>query len=334
MSKIADRLNPSQPWNTDFPATVTEADIYYCFRLLLGRRPNKLEWPSHSWRIGENLDSVVSSYLTSQEFTNRHLSARPLGNLELMELPQFKIYASREDTFLGKVIAETHDYEPHVGKIFKQYLRPGMKVLDIGANIGYFSLLAACLVGAAGAVYSWEPSPVNVRTLYASQLVNKFSNIEIMQAAATDGTILLKYFRNLSNGNVAEVQHASAEDVLASETVMGLRIDDFVSPHAHIDFVKIDVEGYEFKALTGARRTLERSKPILVTEFSPASLPAASGVSGREYLEFLAQLDYDIFVITEAKPASASIDQVLSRFDDSGSDHLDLLLQPKSSRSL
>ena len=67
------------------------------------------------------------------------------------------MYASREDTFLGSVITQTHDYEPHVSKVFREYLRPGMQVLDIGASIGYFSLLAASLVETDGLVYSWEP---------------------------------------------------------------------------------------------------------------------------------------------------------------------------------
>jgi FkbM family methyltransferase len=319
-----------RPWELDFPATATETDILYCFRLLLGRRPGKQEWPGHSWRVGQDLTPLVSSYLNSEEFAGRHLLERQLGQWELVELPLFRMYASREDTFIGRVITQTHDYEPHVSKIFCEYLRPGMRVLDIGASIGYFSLLAASLVAPNGFVYSWEPSPANVKMLYASQLVNAFSNMEIMQAAAAEKTSLLKYFRAFSNGNVAEVAGARSEDILSAETVMGLRIDDFVSPDIRIEFVKIDVEGYEFKALNGALKTIERSRPVIVSEFSPESLQHASGVSGRQYLEFLAQLGYDIFVLTDAGPVAASSDEVLLRFEQSGTDHIDMLLRPKS----
>lgn len=331
MSGIFRRSKNSPPWEMDFPATAMEADILSCFRLLLGRRPGEQEWPAHSSRIGEELATVVSSYLNSQEFAGRHLMDRQLDQWQLVELPLFKMYVSGQDTFLGKVILQTHDYEPHVGRIFKERLRPGMRVLDIGANIGYFSLLAASLVGPSGAVYSWEPSPANIRVLYANQLANQLGNIEIMQAAATEKTILLKYFRALSNGNVAELAGTGSEDILSAETVMGLRIDDFVSPETRIDFVKIDVEGYEYKALSGARNTLERSQPVVVSEFSPLSLQNASGVSGREYLEFLAQLGYDIFILTDAGQVAANIDQVLCRFEQSRTDHLDVLLQPRTS---
>ncbi len=337
MRNIFSRSKPfsetRQPSELHFPATATETDILYCFRLLLGRRPGKHEWPGHSWRVGEDLADVVSSYLNSQEFAGRHLLDRQLGQWELVELPLFRMYASREDTFLGSVITQTHDYEPHVSKVFREYLRPGMQVLDIGASIGYFSLLAASLVGSDGLVYSWEPSPANVKMLYASQLANEFSNINIMQAAAAEKTSLLRYFRALSNGNVADVADATSQDILSAETVMGLRIDDFVPLDSHIGFVKIDVEGYEFKALSGAQQTIQRSRPIIVSEFSPESLQRASGVSGKQYLEFLAQLGYDILVLTDAGPAAASIGEALLRFEQSGTDHIDRLLQPRSSRS-
>jgi len=313
----------------DFRPTATEADILACFRLLLGRRPMKEEWPGHSSRVGEELTTLVTSYLNSEEFQNRHLLDSRLGQWQLVQLPQFKIYATAEDTFIGKVIIQTRAYEPHVAAVFRQYLRPGMSVLDVGANIGYFSLLAASLVGASGLVYSWEPSSGNARVLCASQLANGFKNIEIVQAAAADRTALLKYFRTSSNGNVAETSGGSAEDMLPAETVMGLRVDDFIPANVHIDLVKIDVEGYEFKALRGAWQTLRRSRPLIVSEFSPGSLQHLSGVSGREYLEFLAQPNYELFVIGESGVTAGSIDDVVSHYERSGTDHIDILAKPR-----
>ena len=323
----------SQPWELDFPPTATEADILACFRLLLGRRPLKEEWPGHVSRVGEDLTNLVSSYLNSQEFQNRRLTSRQLGQWQLVELSQFKIFVPAEDTFIGKVIIRTHDYEPHVGKVFREYLRTGMTVLDVGANVGYFTLMAASLVGASGAVYSWEPSPSNARALSASQLANGFKNIEIIQAAAADRTALLRYYRASSNGNVSDVIAESPEDVLSAETVTALRIDDVVPRTVRVDFVKIDVEGYEFKALSGALNTLQRSRPVIVSEFSPASLPHTSGVSGREYLQFFERLGYDMFVIADSETIAADVSGVLSRFDASGTDHIDVLFRPKSAPS-
>ncbi len=329
MSGVVNQPKQCEPWEMDFPATASLTDILYCFRLLLGRRPGEREWPGHSWRVGEELSLVVSSYLNSQEFAGRHLLKSQLERWQLVELPQFRIYASPEDTFVGNQIIRTHDYEPHVGRIFREHLRPGMAVLDIGANIGYFSLLAASLVGASGMVYSWEPSPDNIKMLCASQLVNGFKNLEIIQAAATDRIALLRYFRSGSNGNVTEVGSGAPEDVLPAETVMGLRIDDVIPESARIGMVKIDVEGFEFKALSGAVKTLQRSRPIVVSEFSPESLKHGSGVSGREYLEFFVQLGYDLFFLRDDGPVAGTIDDVLAAYEQSGTDHIDIMAKSR-----
>jgi FkbM family methyltransferase len=328
MPNIFGLFNHRKPWEISFPRKATEADIVYCFRLLLDRKPSKQEWGGHVWRIGEDLRAVVTSYLNSPEFIKRRLSERQLGEWKLVDLPAFKIYASGEDATIGRIIIDRREYEREVTALFKKYLRPGMRVLDIGANIGYFSLLAASLVGPEGSVQSWEPSGSNVRALGASRAANEFTNIEIIQAAATDQHGLLKYFRNSSNGNVKGIGQTRPEDLLSAETVMGLRVDDFVPENTRIDFVKIDVEGFEYKAILGARKTIERCRPVIVTEFAPPTLEDASGVTGREYLEFFAKLGYDMLTVTKADPKPGSIDEVLSRFEASGSDHIDVVLLP------
>ena len=320
----------TDPWEGEFSPWATEEDILYCFRLLLGRRPNdRHEWGGHAWRVGEDLASLVRSYLSSEEFAARGLQARPLGQWELAELPHGKMFASREDHAIGRVILETGNYEPHVSRVFTDTLRPGMKVLDLGANIGFFSLLAASLVGPSGRVYSFEPSPKNVRVLCASQAANGFNHIQVIQAAASDKQELLRYFASSSNGNVGAVGGVRPEEILNAETVLALRVDDVIPRDERIDFVKIDVEGYELNALKGGLEMLKRCRPVMVSEFSPESLVAKSGVSGRGYLEFFERLGYELFVIAESGPIAGNIDSVLSYFDKAGSEHIDVLLRPR-----
>lgn len=322
--------NHRKPWNMDFPKKATEADVVSCFRLLLGRKPGQQEWGGHSWKVGEELGSVVTSYLNSQEFARRRLLDTGVGQWQLVSMPTFKMYASAEDKSIGKTIIYKRAYERPVTQMFKEHLRPGMGVLDLGANIGYFSLLAASLVGPAGFVQSWEPAPLNVRALCASRAVNGFENIEVVQAAAAEKNGLLQYFRNSINGSVAGVEHTSPDDLFTAETVMGLRVDDFISPNTQVGFIKIDVEGYEFKALLGARKTIERCRPVIVSEFAPPNLEDSSGVSGREYLEFLVSLGYEVLSITRFRMKPGSVDEILTRFEQSRKDHIDIVLLPRT----
>jgi hypothetical protein len=81
----------------------TPEDIFYCFRLLLGRTPNPEEWPGHSSRVGEDLENVVSSYVTSREFSERGLLNKTYRDqVELVRLPRFSLFASNDDLAVGR----------------------------------------------------------------------------------------------------------------------------------------------------------------------------------------------------------------------------------------
>src|SRR5260370_20317875 len=81
----------------EYIRTATPEDIFYCFRLLLGRSPNPEEWPGHSSRVGEDLENVVSSYVTSREFAERRLLTKTYRDeVELVRLPRVSLFASRE----------------------------------------------------------------------------------------------------------------------------------------------------------------------------------------------------------------------------------------------
>lgn len=315
--------------DANLPNTVTASDLFYCFRLLLDRVPDRDEWIAHYSRVGEKLPQVVTSFLNSHEFAERRLMDSATKR-ELVELANFKMYVSPEDDYVGGSIIREREYEPYMTRIFQQFVRPKMQVLDLGANMGYFSLLAASIVGPAGRVYSWEPSPENVKLLLASKQLNQFSNIEIVQAAAGSTSGLLKYFPNFSNGLVMPINNERPEDAIPAETVMALRIDDYLPPDAKIGFIKIDVEGFEYEALSGALETIQRCHPIIAAEFGPKALLRASNISGEEFLQFFVRLNYDISVIDKYKLTPGTIADVLGHHDRGGGDHIDILLRPRS----
>src|SRR5712691_1906183 len=120
----------------------TPEDIFYCFRLLLGRCPNPEEWPGHASRAGEDIEKVVSGFVTCHEFAARGLLRNTYQDkVELVRFPNFSVFASIDDLAVGNHVVVGRAYEPPVAAVLSRHVKPGMAVVDIGANIGYLTML-------------------------------------------------------------------------------------------------------------------------------------------------------------------------------------------------
>ncbi len=311
----------------------TEEDVRACFRLLLGRAPNPSEWQGHTLRVGEPLPAVVASYLQSLEFSRRGL-LRPdtvSGAPQVTQLPDFRVYSLAGDAAVGQSVQE-NGYEPHVSAVFRRLLREGMGVLDIGANIGYFALLSAAIVGPSGHVLAIEPNPGNARLLEISRRANGFENIVIAQVAAGRETGLLVLHSSFSNGTTSPPPEDEAA-LLASITVPCIRPDDLLSGAHRIDVIKADVEGAEYNALLGCQAVIARDRPTIISEFSPEMMPGISGIDGPGFLRWLAGLGYRLAVIepdgrtTEASE-TAFVAEIMAEYTRRRIDHIDIVATP------
>lgn len=167
-------------------------------------------------------------------------------------------------------------FEPNTTKIFKHFIKEGNSVIDVGANIGYYTLLSGKLVGNEGKVWAFEPEPVNITDLEKNIELNKLSNIEVVPKAASNknGTAIM-YLADMESGahSLARIPPRSNK-TMEIETV---KIDDIVNSHK-VDFMKSDAEGHDTSVLLGAERVLQENEDIkLVVEFL---LP---GVDSPEY---------------------------------------------------
>jgi FkbM family methyltransferase len=316
---------------TEHSKTATYEDIFYCFRLLLGRNPNPEEWPGHSSRVGEDLENVVSSYVTSREFAERGLLNRQYHDqAELVRLPRFSIFASKEDLAVGRHVCGG-TYEPGIAAVLTRYVKPGMSVVDIGANIGYLTMLLASLVESPGLVVAVEPNPENVKLLEASRRVNGFDQVLVIQAAAGRQTGLLALNVSHSNGMTGELPN-KLEGIFASSPVPCFALEHLLPRNTHFDLFKIDTEGAELNALVGLSETIDRDKPVIVSEFSPGTLPGISHCNGPEYLCFLISKGYRIGVIEQDGSENSfgdDVDGVMAAYSRSGVDHIDVIATPK-----
>jgi FkbM family methyltransferase len=153
-------------------------------------------------------------------------------------------------------------------------LRPGMRVADVGANIGYYALLFARAVGPEGAVVCCEPEPDNLVELQRALSGNALANVRVLPVAVgnADGEAFLAPG---VNGRVS----ANGGPPPPGTVAVPLRRLDTLLPQG-VDFLKIDVEGYEGKVLDGAERLLREHRPVLFVELHPAAMAAPHSVAG------------------------------------------------------
>lgn len=213
-----------------------------------------------------------------------------------------KLALDRADASVARQVEAADGYEPHLTAAFRAHCRPGMTVVDVGANIGYYALLASQLVGAGGRVVAVEPSSENCRLLLASVAANDAGNVELLPVACDErrGWVYLRSHVG-SNGGLVP-----AGDVVADRgtVVPAFPLDELVEGPVHL--LKLDVEGAEARAVAGARRLLERDRPIVTSELSCEMLQRVSGVAASDYLDGFLALGYRLFVLdkvtTEAIP--------------------------------
>src|ERR1700730_752851 len=319
------------PWSAQHTKTASREDIFYCFRLLLGRSPNPEEWPGHSSRVGEDLENVVSSYVTSREFAERGLLNKTYRDqVELVRLPRFSLFASNDDLAVGRHVVGGA-YEPKIAEVFYRHVKPGMSVVDIGANIGYFTMLLASLVEPSGLVMAVEPNPENIKLLRASRRVNGCDQVLVIQAAAGRQTGLLALNVSHSNGMTGELPD-NVDAVFAARPVPCFALDAILPKDRPINLVKIDAEGAELNALIGLSGTIDRDRPVIVSEFSPGMLPGISHCSGPEYLRFLIAKGYRIGVIEYDGSETGfgdDVEGVMGAYALSGIDHIDIIATPR-----
>ena len=325
------KLDLTTPWEISHQPTASTEDIFYCFRLFLGRAPNLEEWTGHAAHAGAELDSVIGSYASSLEFSlrlSKFLGSKLDDRISLEKSEGFSIYVQDGDLAVGHHLKNGGKYESHVTGVFRDRLKPGMHVVDIGANIGYFTMLSASLVGPTGSVMAIEPNASNAKLLEASRRANSFDMVTVVQAAAGSAIGLLVLNTAYSNGTTAPLSD-NLRSLIDSTTVPCLKLDDLIATSKFIDFVKVDVEGAEYKALLGASAMIRRCKPTIVSEFSPDMMPMISGVDGVQYLRFLRDFGYNISVIEQdgrLTSCAGDLAKVMNAYTQSGIDHIDLLM--------
>ena len=177
---------------------------------------------------------------------------------------------------------------------FEQKLKPGMNVVDIGANQGLYSLMFSRLVGETGTVIAFEPEPDMFAALETNISANSVSNVEHHRLAlgSKSGEAMLS--RSLLNGGDNRLSSGDSDTTSMKKLVRVVTLDE-IAGERKIDFIKMDVQGWEWEAIRGMEATLRRNPTIGVHfEFWPAGL-RRSGCEPLELLQFLSQQGFQIY---------------------------------------
>jgi FkbM family methyltransferase len=207
-------------------------------------------------------------------------------------------WIARRDVVSDGLFAGT--FEPGERAVFAGLVKPGMTVLDIGAHAGLYTLIASTLVGDAGRVVSFEPSPRERGRLLKHLGLNRRRNVTVEPVALgdTDGEATLYVVQgsetgcnSLRPGDVGDAQPVR---------VPLRRLDDYLASGEirRVDVIKMDVEGAELSVLRGAETLLRTQGPVLLCEIEDARI-APWGYNGREIIDLLAGWGYEWWVVAE-----------------------------------
>ncbi len=149
-------------------------------------------------------------------------------------------------------------YESDKQRLFETAIREGDTVFDIGANVGFYTLLASVMVGASGQVYAFEPLPRNTIFLNRHLVLNRAANVKVFEVAIADANGEA-YFDDSPNNSMGHLSSTGTRKV-RTMTIDDLVFDSKIAPP---NCIKIDVEGAETCVLAGARLVLERYQPTI-----------------------------------------------------------------------
>jgi FkbM family methyltransferase len=210
--------------------------------------------------------SPAASYLVAQE----SFVTRQQGLVLVPDSDVGPIQTHPEDNEIGRWLRVARTWAPGEGRFMRSILRPGMNVIDIGANIGYFTALAARAVGSEGRVLAVEADPETFTLLRINVEMNRFENVELLPVAAHRHAGLVIGARDPTNYGGHTAYHPS--EAWQTTPIQAVRLDDVLAPEVPVDFIKVDIEGMDHAALEGLEQTIRRWRPTVLVEFNPEKI--------------------------------------------------------------
>jgi len=190
-------------------------------------------------------------------------------------------------------IKNTGVWEPNTTHAIKQLIKPGDVVLDIGANIGYDTVIMSKLAGETGKVYAFEPTLHYFDVLNRTLAANKITNTQVFNFGLSDKDAELEIYLGQHSATIHETQY---KDTLRKEKITLHTLDEVAAEEKwdKVDFIKLDVDGHEPAVLDGGWKTIEKFSPIILLEVSHEHYLDA-GVTAWDFYKLLKSKNFYIY---------------------------------------
>jgi FkbM family methyltransferase len=221
---------------------------------------------------------------------------------QLLALRDEPLILADPNTPLGWNLLFFGNYESDLRHYFKNLLRPGLIVVDVGANVGWHTLLMAQQVGDAGRVIAFEPNPSVREQLLYHVALNRFSQVEVLPYALSDAAGRVKFNAppvnnpHCGDGFLAATPDLETTDCIEVEAMPFDALLDQLTL-SRLDLIKIDVEGFEWRVLRGCEQAIENFRPHIVFEYNSDYI-IRCGSSREQLQEFFNRHGYQLFVST------------------------------------
>jgi FkbM family methyltransferase len=197
-------------------------------------------------------------------------------------------------SLLGIALSRTGEYEAGMRKTLETHLKPGSSFVDLGANEGYFTVIAGLLCGHGGRVLSIEPQERLLPVIRQNILLNRLSNVSLLNAAISDTPGSAELFLTSDTNSGGSGFHRHSKYSLPTQTVQTLTLEQALDQHQlpQVDLMKIDIEGFEYEALLGSPQVFQTHRiKALALELHPHILEAR-GKDANEITAMLANAGY------------------------------------------
>lgn len=259
--------------------------------------------PLLGYKIGNKIPLIARMYRFIYEFTKPRM-------VNVFE--QWLILHPDDQVFSNEILSKGV-FEEFEISLFSSFLQKGMIVFDIGANVGYYTLIAAAKVGNSGRVYAFEPDKDNFDIIQKNIALNNHCNVELLNYAVADENGYLEL--SLSPENKGDHRTYKSGNIIKDREhyrVKAIALDSFFeSKNIYPSIIKMDIQGFEYFAIQGMKNLIiQTPELVLLTEFWPYGISKHGLDLPHLFYQQLECLGFEIFKINEDSKRISKVNDV------------------------